>query len=139
MAGTADGVQKGQAVTGAEGLIGRIIQAGAGSSRVLLVNDINARIPVFIEGSNMQAVAAGNGGAQPSLIHLPPETVLQEGARILTSGHGGLYPYGIPVGTVVRADAKEWGVDLFSDIDRTIYVRVIDSASDPNLQESVRP
>lgn len=137
MAGTANGVQKGQAVTGAEGLMGRIIQAGSGASRVLLVNDINARVPVFVEGSNIQAVAAGDGGAQPALIHLPPETALQEGARILTSGHGGLYPYGIPVGTVVRTGEDKWGVNLFSDIDRTIYVRVIDSESDPNLQESV--
>ncbi len=133
LAGAANGVEKGQAVLGGDGLVGRIIEAGEKTARVLLMTDINARVPVFIEGANVRAIAAGNGSDTPAIIHLPPDIMPQEGARVITSGHGGLFPYGLPVGTAIKNAQGEWALKPAADIDRTIHVRIIDGSDDPNL------
>ena len=135
LAGTGTGVTKGQAVLSGEGLLGRVIHAGNRTSRILLLTDINARVPVMIEGGNVRAMLAGDGGYLPALIHLPPDRELQEGQRVITSGHGGLFPYGLPVGVVVKATGKAgWTVRPYADIDRTSHVRVVNALSDPRLQ-----
>lgn len=134
LAGAADGVEKGQAVLSGDGLLGRIIEAGGVTSRVLLLSDINARVPVMIEGSNIRAMVAGNGGPLPLLAHLPPDLAPKEGQRVITSGHGGLFPYGLPVGTVVKNGNGGWAVRPFADVDRAAHVRIVSAASDPRLR-----
>lgn len=133
LAGTNAGVEKGQAVLSGDGLLGRVIEAGEDTARVLLLGDINARIPVMVEGSNIRAMVAGNGGTLPLLAHLPPDSALQEGQRVITSGHGGLFPFGLPVGTVVKTPRGFWAIRPFADIDRTTHVRIVNSAADPRL------
>ena len=133
LAGAADGVMKGQAVLSGDGLLGRVIETGDSTARVLLLSDINARVPVMVEGSNIRAMAAGNGGALPLLAHLPPDLVPQEGQRVITSGHGGLFPFGLPVGAVVKTANGAWAIRPFADIDRAAHVRIVSAASDPRL------
>jgi rod shape-determining protein MreC len=136
LAGARDGIEKGQAVLGGDGLVGRIIEAGETTARVLLMTDINARVPVFVEGPNVRAIAAGNGSDTPALIHLPPDIVPPEGARVITSGHGGLFPYGLPVGTVMKDAQGQWAVRPATDIDRAIHVRIVNGNDDPNLHSA---
>ncbi len=134
MAGSENGVTTDQAVLGGEGLMGRVVEAGRKSARVLLLTDMNARVPVFVGGENIRAMLAGNNTDNPEIIHLPPQTAIKAGDRVITSGHGGLYPYGLPVGEIVVADNGELRVRLYADIDRTTYVRVVKRTDDPNLR-----
>ena len=134
--GSNEGIAKGQAVMANDGLIGRVVDAGDSSARVLLVTDINSRIPVIIESSGHHAILAGNNDSQPLLVHLPPQAELEEGARIITSGYGGIFPYGLPVGRVVLDQRGVRKATLYADLDRAVYVRVVDKPEDMNLKTS---
>lgn len=132
--GQADGIAKNQAVLSGEGLIGRIIEAGQDSSRVLLLTDINSRVPVLIEDSRQHAILAGANDDLPFLAHMPPDSEIAEGARVITSGNGGMFPPGLPVGRVVKTADGKVHVSLYADMDRLVHVRVVDMPEDPNLR-----
>ncbi len=130
--GANDGVKKNQAVLSGEGMIGRVIEAGENSARVLLLTDINSRLPVLIEGTNQKAILTGTNGDIPLLKHLPKDTGMVEGARIVTSGDGGIFPSSLPIGRVVKTDGG-YGVKLYGEIDKISFVRVVDTTSPINL------
>lgn len=134
-AGKNDGVDKGQSVLSGQGLIGRIVEAGEQSARILLVTDMNSRVPVVVENTFQHAVMAGQNTERPRLIHLPQDSDIADGARIITSGHGGVYPHGIPVGRVVTDELGGKVVELFADVRRVRYVRVVKRPDDPNLRQ----
>ncbi len=132
--GSQDGVRKGQAVISGDGLVGRVVEAGEKTARVLLLNDINSRIPVIIDNSRQHAVFAGQNTGQGVLMHLPPESKVDDGVRVVTSGVGGIFPPGIPVG-IVKTQGEEVLVKPNADFSRLMYVRIIDTPEDPNLHE----
>lgn len=134
MAGSENGIDEAQAVLGGEGLMGRVVEVGKKSARVLLLTDMNARVPVFVGGENIRAMLAGNNTDKPEVIHLPPNTTIKAGDRVTTSGHGGLYPHGLPIGEVVALSDGTLRVRLYADIDRTTYVRIVKRTDDPNLR-----
>lgn len=125
-AGERDGARKGQAALSGSGMVGRVIDVGDRSSRVLLITDINTRIPVMLETSRLQAVLAGDNSSQPKLLYLPPETPPAVGERVVTSGHGGLFPAGIPVGVVAAVGDRGIRVEPFADLDRLEHVQLVD-------------
>jgi len=133
-AGMNDGANKGQAVVSGEGLIGRVVESGRNVSRVLLVTDINSRVPVLVEDSRQHAILAGQNDTLPALVHLPPDSEIKNGARIITSGNGGLFPQGLPVGRVMKGADGVYKVQLFADFDRLLHVRIVDRSDDPNLR-----
>lgn len=135
--GARAGVQKGQAVLAGQGMIGRIIEVGQRSSRVLLLTDFNSRVPILIEGSRQKAVMVGNNDAFPLLKYLPPDGEVEEGMRIVTSGHGGLFPPGLPIGRIIKKEDGAYAVSLFSDLGAVTYVRILDAPNDPNLRRGV--
>lgn len=104
-AGTGDGVRVGQAVTNADGLVGRVVEAGNRSSRILLLSDLNSRVPVVIESTRVPAILAGDNSDNPRLSFLPRNAAVEPGQRVVTSGHGGMLPPGVPVGEVVAVAA----------------------------------
>lgn len=132
-AGTKDGVQKNQAVLSGEGVIGRIIDSGLNTARILLINDINSRVPVLIEDTRQHAILAGDNTNALELLHLPPDSELKDGARIITSGHGGLFPPGLAIGRVQKNEQGHAIVKPFVDFGRIVHVRVVDSSNNPNL------
>ena len=106
-AGTRDGVGVGMPVIAAQGLIGRTIEAGNHSARVLLLTDPASRIPVVVQRTGQAGLAIG--GNRPALElrdRVGPEVPLLTGDRLVTSGDGGIFPPGVPVGTIV-AGGKE--------------------------------
>lgn len=131
-AGAQNGVQKNASVATGEGLVGRIVEVSNKTSRVLLVTDINSRVPVVFDETNQHAVLAGTNEKTAKLIHLPDDTEIPEGARLVTSGYGGVYPSGIPVGRVIINNKGEIRVLLFVDFDRIQIVRII-SKEDSSL------
>jgi rod shape-determining protein MreC len=126
-AGARDGVRNGQAVMTADGLAGRITEVGDSSARVLLITDINSRIPVMVERTRDHAMLSGDNSRQPQLNFLPPGVQVQLGDRIVTSGHGGTYPAGLPVGVVASiGDRGVIRVEPLVDWSRMEFVRVVD-------------
>lgn len=135
--GRGAGVVKGQGVVSREGLIGRVIEAGSRTARVLLLQDINSRIPVIVEGSNERAILAGTNAAMPILDHLAADHKIQAGQRVITSGLGGLFPYGIPVGETVLNGNDSVGVQLYAAPERSQHVQVVDYGIKPLLSDPI--
>lgn len=125
-AGLRDGVRKGTAAMTGEGLVGRVAEVGDHSARILLLTDINSRIPVAIERTRDQAILAGDNSDNPRLLYLPHGLALEPGDRIVTSTAGGAFPPGLPVGVVNSIDGGVVSVQLFVDWDRLEYVRLVD-------------
>lgn len=123
--GLKDNLEKGQGVLSQDGLIGRVIETGEEVSRVLLLSDINSRIPVTVEGTQERAILAGTNAGDPVLDHLPEGHKVMTGQKIITSGHGGVFPYGVPVGeTYLNGDGKI-AVRPYADPNRSNYVQVV--------------
>src|SRR5258706_2100157 len=120
------GVASGQAVVTGEGLAGRIAEVGDNSARVLFVTDVNSRLPVLIERTRERAILAGDNSAQLRLTLLQSLAGVQRGDRIITSGHGGSFPVGIPVGEVVETGEGSVRVRPFAGFSRLEFVRVVD-------------
>ncbi len=128
-AGQKHGIRKDMPVVGSDGLVGRIVSAGNKVSRVLLLSDLNSRVPVRLEASGYQSVLAGDNEVQPQLFYLPARAEVKTGDRLVTSGHGGVFPPGIPVGNVSSLNGgpakNEVRVQTFSDEHRLSFVRVL--------------
>lgn len=124
-AGQNEGVERGQAVITDEGLIGRIADAAGDTSRVLLITDLNSRIPVMIEETHHRAILAGDNNEELSLKHLPRDSGVSIGARIVTSGHDGILPPDIPVGIVSEIKSGIIKVLPLADMERLHFVQVV--------------
>ena len=128
-AGQKLGIQKGMPVIGSEGLIGQVVSAGQQVSRVLLLSDLNSRVHVRLETSGYHSVLAGDNEVQPQLFFLPARANVAVGDRLVTSGHGGVFPPDIPVGKISSlnggASGNEVRVQTFSDEHRLTFVRVL--------------
>lgn len=125
-AGSRHGVRKGQAAITGEGLAGRVFEVGNRASRLLLLTDINSRIPVIIERTRDRAVVAGNNSEQLRLLYLDPDVEVEVGDRVVTSGHGGALVPGLPVGVIAAVSDREIRVQPFVDWDRLEYVRLLE-------------
>jgi len=120
------GVTPGQAVVTGEGLAGRIAEVGDHSARVLFVTDVNSRLPVQVERTRERAILAGDNSGLMRLTLAQTLQGVQRGDRIVTSGHGGSFPVGIPVGEVMQTESGSVKVRPFADFSRLEFVRVVD-------------
>ena len=100
-------IARGSAVVTAEGLVGYIISSGKYFSRILLLSDVNSRIPVILSDSSWPGLAVGKNGLILELDFLPAESEPSLNETVVTSGHGGLLPAGIPVGRVSSITKKQ--------------------------------
>lgn len=139
-AGQNNGLKVGQVAMAGGGLAGRVVSVGRSSSRILLINDINARVPVLVERSRERALIVGDNSTQLLLTHVPPEARIVAGDRLLTSGVGGVYPAGLVVGVVSAVDASDIRVKPAADLERLELLQIIDTGlpSDLLLPESTQ-
>lgn len=126
--GKNNGIKKDQAAISENGLLGRVVDAGDSSARVLLLNDINSRVPVIAEGTHEKSILVGNNSDAPTLSYLSGESKIKVGERIVTSGDGGIFPGGIPVGVVTSIHKGVVKVQPYVDTTKVEYVSVIDYA-----------
>lgn len=125
-AGERDGIKKGEVAITGDGLVGRVITVGERSSRVLLLTDLNSRIPVELENSREQAVLAGDNTDLPQLVHLAERVPVTVGDRVVTSGRAGAFPPGLPVGVVTSVNDSDIRVQPYISWSRLEFVRVVD-------------
>ena len=119
-------VKKGQVVLSSESVIGRIESAGDKYAKVMLLNDIGSKIPVVIERTRARGILSGNNTRFPQLIYTKSITDIQEGDLLVTSGVGGVFPGGLPIGFINSVRDGEIDVEPIADLDRVEYVRVVD-------------
>jgi rod shape-determining protein MreC len=136
-AGAVHGVKVGFIAVNENGLVGRVVSVGQRTSRVLMLDDYNSRIPVLGEASRVRAVLAGQAARPPELYTGPFQMQaprldfivgadsLRDGERIITSGDGGLYPRGITVGVARRDRDGGWHVALAASQRPIDFVRLI--------------
>ena len=123
--GTQDGVARGHAAMSSEGLLGRVASIGEKSARILLINDLNSRIPVVIESNRARAVLAGDNSRRPRLTFLSTSAEVTVGSRIVTSGHGGVFPTGLPIGIISEIGSNGIRIEPFASPDRLEFVKLI--------------
>lgn len=99
-AGSKQGVEKYQPVIVPEGVVGRIIEVGNNSARVLLLTDQRSRIPVKGESSKVQAIVTGDQSHILKILHYRTKKDFLPNQRLVTSGEGGVFPEGLIVGTL---------------------------------------
>ncbi|MGE0108820.1 MAG: rod shape-determining protein MreC [Bdellovibrionales bacterium] len=125
-AGEVDGVRQGMAAVTGNGLVGRVVELGEWSSRLLLITDLTSRIPVKILGTGEHAVLAGDNTAVPKMLYLPEEFEARVGSRVVTSGHGGIFPPDIPVGIISAIKPHSIEVTPMTALGEINQIRLID-------------
>ena len=141
-AGALDGVEAGDAVMAGPGFVGRVVGVGAQSANVLLLTDLNSRIPVIVGGKSNRAILVGNNTNTTYLELLPGKIGIEVGMRVTTSGHGGKLPPGLPIGRVSRISKKRVAVQPFADFSRLENVVVADwslEGREPSRHGSIVP
>ncbi len=111
--GSADGVQVNDVIANANGLIGRVVLTTRDLAKVQLVTDNNCSVGSLVERTRRQGVVRGNGGTIMQMFDIPALSDVQPGDRVLTAGIDGIYPRGIPIGVITRAEP---GQSLFKTI-----------------------
>lgn len=125
-AGSQDGIKKGQVVLSDQGFVGRIISVAKYSARILLASDINSRVPIVLESTRTRALMVGANTGHPKLIHMPSSSKFTTSERVVTSGHGGVFPPGLPVGIIGAVNDQVIEVRLFADYNKIEFVRIAD-------------
>lgn len=131
-AGLNNGVHKDAVALSSRGLVGQVIEAADNTARILLITDINARVPVVIEhqGQMIHAIMAGQNNHPPILSHIADQTTREtlstlQGAHIITSGTGGLFPYGLPVGTLNVTENGQLEVTPYIKSGNFLFVHIL--------------
>ena len=119
-------ITKGQIALDERGLVGRVTEIGLRSARVLLITDINSRIPVTLESSRARAMLVGTNNARPRLMFWPEGSMPVEGERVVTSAEANAFPSGLPIGVVHYTASNVPEVEPFARLDRLEVVRIFD-------------
>jgi len=123
--GAAKGVKVGNPVINEHGLVGRVVGTSSNVSRMLLLTDVASRTPVLVDRTDARALLTGDGSGNPRLEFVRGVGSVQAGDRILSSGDGGGFPRGVPIGVAAKGIDGSWRVKLFSDRGAIDYVRVM--------------
>ena len=129
--GTKSNLKKGMAVLHKKNMVGRIVEVNYLSSRVLLINDLNSKIPVKIQPSGENAIMSGEGNNLASLDFLPKLSTIEEENIVFTSGSDGVFDDGISIGKIIEIEEKFY-VEFFSDLNQINFVTVINNKKEDN-------
>lgn len=126
-AGVQQGVKADQPALTGEGVLGRVVQVGQNAARILLLTDINSRLPVTIEATGHRVIAAGQGRDTLRIEFLPEDVKIDKGARVVTSGDGGIFAAGLPVGEVVSVVGGVPLIRPYAPMESSLFVQIMDT------------
>lgn len=126
-AGTDEQIDMLQPVVDAYGLVGRVMEVGAHSTRVMLLSDVGSRVPVIMGTNRQRAILTGTGGELLRLGFLDSSATITLGEPVVTTQEGALIPGGIKVGSVFKRDGNGYLVKPMRPLAQAEYVRVITS------------
>lgn len=134
--GKRDGIRDGWATMDGLGLVGRISGVGENSSRVILLNDTNSRVPVAIQPSGQLALLVGDNTLAPAIDIVENLEDVRPGDRVVTTGDGKVFPADILVGQVVQGPDERLRVKLSADYGRLEFLRVLRTPTRPVISSS---
>ena len=111
-----------------EYLVGKVVEVNYMTSRILLLSDFNSKIPVSIEPAGVQSILSGSGKDDAIIQYLKEDYTIEDNAVVYTSGSGGLFKAGIPIGKIKNLDLdldKERSVKFFSDFSQLRFVKIL--------------
>jgi rod shape-determining protein MreC len=125
--GSKHGINRGSVVKDNEYLVGKIIEVNFTTSRVLLLSDINSKIPVLIEPQGIMAILSGSQENNGTIQYSRIENIIDDKSIVYTSGTGNLFKAGIPVGKIIKTNIKSIrnNVEFFSDFSQLKFVRIL--------------
>ncbi len=124
--GSKDRVELGMAVMDKSYLIGKVVEVSFTTSRVLLLSDLNSKVPVDIMPNNIQSILSGTGDNEGVIQYTRQQDLIEENAIVFTSGAGGLFKSGIPIGKIFKDSSNnKTRVSFFSDFSQLRYVKII--------------
>ena len=131
--GTKDKVELGMAVLNGSYLVGKIVETNYSTSRALLISDLNSKIPVTIEPGNIQSILSGTGKSDGKIQYLQNEGLIEKISIVYTSGSGGLFKSGIPIGKINKFAAKDENfVKFFSNLSQLTFVKLVSFKKESN-------
>lgn len=107
--GTRSGLRLGLAVVASEGVVGRVIKTSSHSSRVLLITDPSSAIATLVQRTRSRGISRGRGD-RLSVEYAEQDADIQSGDLLVTSGMGGVFPKGLPLGRVVSVEKGHFGL-----------------------------
>jgi len=119
--GSKDNLKIGMAVLDGPYLIGKIVEVNYATSRVLLISDLNSKIPVILEPGDIQSIMTGTGKNFGKIQHFEKEYNFSQKKLIYTSGAGGVFKSGIPIGEFIDEDK----IQFFSDLSQLTFVKLV--------------
>ena len=122
--GTNKGLVNGLAALDGENFIGRIVDVNFFSSRVLLVSDLNSKIPIIVEPNASHGILSGRGTNYPIIEYLPENSKIEDGNKVYTSGMEGIFSPGIPIGEIKIEENGLIKVRLFSNLDQITFINI---------------
>ena len=124
--GSRDGIELGMAVMDKNYLIGKVVEVSFTTSRVLLLSDLNSKVPVDIMPNNIQSILSGTGDDNGVIQYTRQQELIENDAIVFTSGAGGLFKSGIPIGKIYKDPASlKRVVNFFSDFSQLRFVKII--------------
>jgi len=131
--GSRDKVELGMAVIDKEYLVGKVVEVNFSTSRVLLISDLNSKIPVSISPGNYQSILSGSGKDFGKIQYFKEDFNLENDSIVYTSGSGGIFRAGIPIGIIFKnSETGRESVDFFSKLSQLTFVKLI---SFKNMEE----
>ncbi len=124
--GSSEGIKLGMAVLDNNYLIGKVVEINFSTARVLLLSDLNSKIPVTIEPGSIEAILSGTGQYSGIIQYTKAKYNLGKENVVYTSGSGGLFKSGIPIGIIENNDLDiEQKVSFFSDFSQLKFVKIV--------------
>ena len=123
--GSKDSVKLGMAVLDNQYLIGKIVEVNYSTSRALLVSDLNSKIPISVEPGNLLSILSGTGKSYGKIQYTQEDFNFQESNVVYTSGSGGIFKSGIPIGKIKIDSNKNVRVNFFSNLSQITFVKLI--------------
>lgn len=127
---------KGQIALSDKGVVGRVDKVGHAYAKVILITDINSKIPVMIESTRVRGILSGDNTSLPKLIFTPLDAGINIGDRVVTSGVAGVFPAGLPIGKVISVRKNEIAVKPFSSLDRLEYIKLVNYGLEGLLKDN---
>ena len=123
--GSKHGAELGMAVLDKKYLVGKIVELNFTTSRVLLLSDLNSKIPVDILPNSIQSILSGTGKENGKIQYVKEETLIENENKVFTSGAGGIFKPGIPIGEIDKKQSNlDINVSFFSDFSQLRFVKL---------------
>ena len=130
--GSKDDVKLGMAVLDDQYLIGKIVEVNYSTSRALLVSDLNSKIPISVEPGNLLSILSGTGKDFGKIQYTQQDFNFQESDIVYTSGSGGIFKSGIPIGKIKKLDKENHSIIFFSDLSQLNFVKLVSFSTKDN-------